>query len=74
MENIKETASAGGTGAGNVATVNAPLGKGKVIRREKAVSADANEVGMFPKTVKEKAKERSLVKVLLPEPSSNDTA
>ena len=55
MENIKETASAGGTGAGNVATVNAPLGKGKVIRREKAVSADANKVGMFSKAVKEKA-------------------
>jgi len=55
MENIKETASAGGTGAGNVATVNAPLGKGKVIRREQVVSADANKVGMFPKTVKEKA-------------------
>ncbi|HAT69175.1 MAG TPA: hypothetical protein DCS22_01635 [Flavobacteriaceae bacterium] len=55
MENIKETASAGSTSAGNVATVNAPLGKGKMIKRQKVVSADANEVGMFPKEIKEKA-------------------
>ena len=55
MEDIKETSSAGGTSAGNVATVNAPLGKGKMIRREKPVSANANKVGMFPKAVKEKA-------------------
>ena len=40
------------TSAGNVATVNAPLGKGKMIRRQKVVSADANEVGMFPKEEK----------------------
>ena len=50
MENIKETASAGSTSAGNVATVNTPLGNGKMIRRQKVVSADANKVGMFPKT------------------------
>ena len=54
MENIKETSSAGSTSAGNVATVNAPLGNGKMIRRQKVVSADANKVGMFPKEVIEK--------------------
>jgi len=54
MENIKETSFAGSTSAGNVATVNAPLGNGKMIRRQKVVSADANKVGMFPKEVIEK--------------------
>ena len=54
MENIKETSSAGSTSAGNVATVNTPLGNGKMIRRQKVVSADANKVGMFPKEVIEK--------------------
>ena len=47
MEDIKETSSAGGTSAGNVATVNAPLGKGKMIRREKPVSADANNCLLY---------------------------
>jgi hypothetical protein len=42
------------TSAGSVATVNTPLGNGKMISRQKAVSADANKVGMFPKEVKEK--------------------
>ena len=46
------TTSAGSTSAGNVATVNTPLGNGKMIRRQKVVSADANKVGMFPKQVK----------------------
>ena len=49
------TTSAGSTGAGNVATVASS--NGKVIRRQKVVSADANKVGMFAKTEEVKPKQ-----------------
>ena len=49
------TTSAGGTGAGNIATVAGS--NGKVIRRQKTVSADANKVGMFARTEEVKPKQ-----------------
>jgi hypothetical protein len=41
LKDLQETASAGATGAGNIATSTA-------VPNEKVVSADANDVGMFP--------------------------
>lgn len=41
LKDIQETASAGATGAGNIATSTA-------VPNKKVVSADANDVGMFP--------------------------
>ena len=41
LKDLQETASAGATGAGNIATSTA-------VPNEKVVSANANDVGMFP--------------------------
>ena len=41
LKDLQETASAGATGAGNIATSTA-------VPNEKVISADANDVGMFP--------------------------
>ena len=60
LKDLQETASAGATGAGNIATSTA-------VPNEKVVSADANDVGMFPivrrnpkKKIKEKLDEAGL--------------
>ena len=41
LKDLQETTSAGATGAGNIATSTA-------VPNKKVVSADANDVGMFP--------------------------
>ena len=54
LKDLQETASAGATGAGNIATSTA-------VPNEKVVSADANDVGMFPivrRNPKKKIKKR----------------
>ena len=60
LKDLQETASAGATGAGNIATSTA-------VPNKKVVSADANDVGMFPvvrrnpkKKIKEKLDEAGL--------------
>ena len=54
LKDLQETASAGATGAGNIATSTA-------VPNKKVVSADANDVGMFPvirRNPKKKIKEK----------------
>ena len=64
LKDLQETTSAGATGAGNIATSTA-------VPNKKVVSADANDVGMFPivrRNPKKKIKKENVLESLsLPE-------